>query len=84
MAELTFTPVPEIGQNEPLRVGKPKINQTIRNSNEITRDLTNAKNGYPDLTSRLSNSDINLMNNPSFKVVPDYYEKASSITLVLT
>ncbi|PEW73999.1 hypothetical protein CN449_15145 [Bacillus thuringiensis] len=84
MAELTFTPVPEIGQNEPLRVGKPKINQTIRNSNETTRDLTSAKNGYPDLTSRLSNSDKNLITNPSFSAIPEYYEKASSITLVLT
>ncbi|PFT38083.1 hypothetical protein, partial [Bacillus cereus] len=82
MAELTFTPVPEIGQNEPLREGKPKINQTIRNSNETTRDLTSAKNGYPDLTSRLSNSDKNLITNPSFSAIPEYYEKASSITLV--
>ncbi|SCM88412.1 SGNH/GDSL hydrolase family protein [Bacillus mycoides] len=67
-----------------LEDGLPKINQGIKNAHRSLTEMDESRNGYTDLKTRLSQSDVNLMNNPSFSNIPEYYEKAESITLVLT
>lgn len=67
-----------------LEEGVPIINDGIKQANRSLTEMDESRNGYKDLKTRLSQSDVNLMNNPSFSTIPDYYEKAESINLVLT
>ncbi len=67
-----------------LEEGVPIINDGIKQANRSLTEMDESRNGYKDLKTRLSQSDVNLMNNPGFSTIPEYYEKAESINLVLT